>query len=255
MDYLKIIQDLIGQFDLSLETQRRLAYARCEEYADEHLAASENWNRFLERAAKILRVPPTRKDVAREAVAQVGDEKLHLAYSPEAGPTLVGNASGLIYLSKVLHNIASSRSSGEHSHFYYGQWPLVGTSFPLTVSLENEKWFVEHSGNNDPDSEDDSQQVPERDVPEEHVIAFQICGPAPPNLLVTPYKVYRILSVAEYNEQNEWIKGIRESTHRVRMFSFLDDAGKQRTLGLDLDDQQVVFLRKEHLEQFDAGSG
>ena len=255
MDYLKIIENLIGQFDLSLETQRRLAYMRCQEYADEHLAAGEDWNRFLERAAKILRVPPARKDVARKATAQVGDEKLHLAYSPQSGPTLAGNVSGLVYLSKVLNNIAGLGSSGEHSHFYYGQCPLVGKSFPLTVSLEDEKWFAERAGDADTDSQDDSQQVPERDIPEEQVIAFQICGPAPPNLGVTSYKVYRILSVDKYTNQDAWTKETRESTHRIRMLSFVDDAGHQRTLGLDLDDQQVAFLRKEHLQQFDTAPG
>ncbi len=105
MDYDKIIEQLISEFELDSKIGRKKAYQKCIEYADLNLDDTSDYNPFVTRASEMLGQEKIHKDIARRTVEESGDEKLHLTYSKETGPVLTGNASGLSYLSRVIKNL------------------------------------------------------------------------------------------------------------------------------------------------------
>ena len=96
MDYARVVESLIGGYDLNKATERKKAYRICEEYGTKHIAARLEFNAFMEIVAAKLGMAPTRRNDFRDSVGQVPDRaKLYLTYSPKTGPELTGNAGGL----------------------------------------------------------------------------------------------------------------------------------------------------------------
>jgi len=48
VDYLRVVDELIGGWDLSTEAGRKKAYEKCEDYADEHFRKRRDFNAFME---------------------------------------------------------------------------------------------------------------------------------------------------------------------------------------------------------------
>lgn len=144
MDYDRIINQMISEFDLKSGPEREKAFEKCIEYADQHLDCTWDYNPFLQKAADRLAQLPVRMDIARRMLEQSGDERLHISYSKQSGLELTGNACGLKYLSEVIKNLSQATMNGEHAHFLCGQRPLYGDSRLLTIYLEDDDWFVKH---------------------------------------------------------------------------------------------------------------
>jgi hypothetical protein len=51
MDYLRIVEDLVSEYDLDTETGRKKAYVKCHDYAGEHIPTHREYNAFMEVAA------------------------------------------------------------------------------------------------------------------------------------------------------------------------------------------------------------
>ncbi len=249
MDYDKTIEELIAEFDLDSEIGRKKAYQKCMQYADRELDFTLDYNPFLDAAAERLKQVPERKDIARRMIQQTGDEKLHLTYRDETGPELTGNAAGLSYLSEVLKHLSKATMNGEHSHLFAGQPPLCGNSYPLTVYFEDEDWFAEHAQDNEMDEQDGAVEHEFRDVDVDSIEAFMLSGKLIVDLVMTPGKIYRVSDCLKYEDQDVWVKRIREETDRVFVFEFICDDGEPRQLALDIDDKEVAFFEKEHLSQ------
>ena len=58
MDHARVIESLIGKYDLNRETEKKKAYQRCEEYAERHLKARLEFNAFMEVVAARLGMAP-----------------------------------------------------------------------------------------------------------------------------------------------------------------------------------------------------
>jgi hypothetical protein len=249
MNYSKIIEQLISEFDLNSDTGRKKAYEKCMEYADCNLDNTSDYNPFLDIAADRLEQDPVRKDIARRLVKQSGDEKLYLIYSKESGPELTGNAPGLSYLSEVIKNLSKAKMNGEHSHFYYHEPPLQGNSYPLTIYLEDDDWFAKHARDDAIGDESDSIKNKFREIDVKKINAFLLCGKVPVELMMTPNKIYKVSACEQYENQDVWVKKIKEETNRTFVFEFKRNDGELGALALDLDDETVIFLMEDDLKQ------
>lgn len=249
MDYDKIIKQLISEFELDSETDRKKAYQKCIEYADQNLDYTIDYNPFVEKAAETLGQVTIRKDISRRMIQESGDEKLHLINSKESGPVLTGNASGLSYLSKVIKNLSEETTNGEHSHFFYGEPPLYGTSYPLTIYLEGDDWFRKFGQDDKKKQKNSKTEYKHRDIDIDKIVAFLISDKVPPELLITPNKIYKVSSCEKYNDKDVWLKKIREKTDRIFIFQFRKDDNEIEEIGLDLDDEKVLFFTKDDLTQ------
>ena len=249
MDYNGIIEELVAEFDLDSDTGRRKAYLKCAEYADRNLDCTLDYNPFLDVAAQRLQQEPERRDMVRRMTEQSGDEKLHLIYRDEVGPELTGNAAGLSYLSEGVKGLSNSTMNGEHSHFFAGEPPLYGNSYPLTVYFEHDEWFAKHAKDDDAHEEGRATEHEFRDIDVEKIEAFMLSGKVIVDLMMTPGKIYRVTACQKYEDQDVWVKKIREQEDRVFIFSFTSDDGESQQLALDLDDEEVVFFTRERLSQ------
>ncbi|MHC4568530.1 MAG: hypothetical protein ACYTE3_22555 [Planctomycetota bacterium] len=249
MDYRNIIEQLIAEYDLDSDVGRKKAYEKCIEYADCDLDFTPDYNPFLDAAAERLGQEPVRKDIARRMTRKSGTEKLHLIYSEEVGPVLTGNATGLSYLSEVLKGLSNATINGEHSHFYDGEPPLYGNSYPLTIYFEDDEWFARHARGEEANEENGSTEHEQRDVDVDKIEAFMLRGKVIVDPMMTPGKIYKVSTCHKYHKQDVWVKKIREQEDRVFIFDFNRDDGEPQQLALDLDDKEVLFFTEEHLTQ------
>lgn len=249
MNYEKIIKQLTSKFDFDSETDRKKAYQKCIEYADQNLDNTFHYNPFVEKAAKTLGQEIIRKDISRRTTEESGNEKLHLTYSKESGPVLTGNASGLSYLSEVMKKLSEASMNSEHAHFFYGEPPLYGNSFPLTIYLESDDWFRKIDQDDKKKQKKGKTEYKYRYIDTEKIVAFLISDKVPPELLITPNKIYKVYSCEKYGEKDVWLKKIRENTDRIFIFQFRKDDNEIEEIGLDLDDEKVLFLTKDNLSQ------
>jgi hypothetical protein len=249
MDYKSVIENLISGFDIKSELGSKKAYTKCIDYANENFKAPKDFNSFIAEAAKMLDQMPYKKDVVAETVPTSGDEKLHLSYSKEVGPVLTGNKSGLSYLAGLVGKLAVLEDAGEHTHLRYGEFPMYGKTFSLTIYLEDDSWFIKHA-NKTPDTE---KAVPikrkQRDLNPNTVIAFAIFDYAPPTLPVIKGNIYKVKSCVKYKDQKVWVKGISDESDRLYVFEFDDDSGVSNQFALDLDDPTVLFLTKNDIRK------
>jgi hypothetical protein len=248
MDAYQEAVDAIGtEYDLSSDLGRRKAFDACRRYADEKLASSVDYSYFMSLAANKLGCDPVIRSILR-LVPSDGSEKITLRYTEDGGPCLSANRNGLIYLSRAFAILATSRLSGDHFHFRYHEFPMVGRSFPLTIYLDDDAWFSEFC-KEDAAEDAATTEPPTRDVDPSRVRALIIADKVPEQLLMTPGNVYVVHRTAQLLEQQTWKKSIRESTERMYVFEFRNDDGELTALALDLDDQGIVFLTEENLKQ------
>lgn len=247
MAYEEIIEELISEYELNSEFLTRRAYRKCFEYAKQKFEDPAAFNAFMEMVAMRLGQVPIRKDIVRPIVQSGGEERLHLGYESERGPLLSANQSGLIYLVKVLQELAETNQPGEHVHFDNGQPPLHGKSFPLTISYQSDEWFI--NGAKTQNSMAQEYPIPQRDINPARIKALVILQPLPPTFPMSRNKLYRVLSWKKLEGEKCWQKKIRELTERMYVFRFISDDNQQEEMAFDLDDSQVLFLTDSELEQ------
>jgi hypothetical protein len=249
MDSKEAIEKLISEFDIKSEIGRKLAYTKCVDYAKENLKSPKDFNSFVAEAAKMLDQIPIRKDVAAASVPASCDEKLHLTYTQENGPILTGNKTGLLYLSRLLANLADSDKTGEHTHLYYGEFPMYGQTFPLTIYLEDDFWLFKHA-NVPPETE----KVPmpkqqHRNIEPDTIIAFAVLDNVPPTLPILRGNIYKVVSCSKYKDQNALCKGKPAQDKRYFVFEFAGNNGNIHKIAFDIDDSTVFFITKNDVKK------
>ncbi len=246
-DYEGVVTSIAADYDLTSDLGRRKAFNACAHYADERLIDNIDYNYFMSLAGKRFQCPPVFKDVLR-LVPSDGSEKVILEYIEKSGPCLAANRSGLTYLSKALAILATSRMSGDHFHLRYHGFPMVGRSFPLIAYLEDEAWF-EDQIKKESSAKDTTHELPRRDIDPDQVRAFIITDQMPSEFLLTPGQVYLVHHTEKLRNQKICTRHIRENTERMYMFEFTNDGGDVTNLGLDLDDNGILFLTENSLKQ------
>ncbi len=245
-DYASIVQKLIKGNNLDVDLERRNAFNKCLEYAENKLKDNSDYNYFVSIAAKTLGQPSILKDIT-SSIQTKGDEKLYLFYNPSHGPELCGNQSGLAYLSDILSRLAKSKLDSDHIHLDDIEGYLYGNSYPLTIYKEKDAWFAEHAKPQEPEPKKPIQQ---RHLNPSDIKALLLPGPIPPAPeLITKNKVYKVIRVEKYQNQKVWKKSIRQSSDRMFVFSFLDDGGNPVSFALDLDDEAIFLFTEKDLLQ------
>ncbi len=244
-DYQTIINSLIAHYDIKSDTGRKKAYNACYEYAEKELDDSIDFNYFMKLAGKQTSQAPVMRNPLR-LVHSDGTEKVHLEYNNESGPCLTANTSGLAYLAKALALLSESKLRGDHIHFNYREFPLAEQSYPLTVYYEEDEWFRDQVQNETADQQT-LEENPENQIDPKQIKAFMITGQIPPDLFLTPYVIYPVRTVEKLEDQDTWSKTIKEDGRKMYCFEFLNDEGAITSLGLDLDDREVIFFTAEHL--------
>jgi hypothetical protein len=253
MDYARVVQSLIGAYDLSNETERKKAYQKCEEYAGRHLPARLEFNAFMQVVAEKLGIASTRRNDFRDSVGDVPEEaKLYLTYRPKVGPELTGNADGLRYLAALLAELAEQAVEHDHVHLDPGALAMYGKTYPLTIYHEPDGWFgqlEEQEGEKGPGEPD----IAARDIPPYEIAALCLLANVPPELLLTRHKLYRVLFVDVCKEEGIWKKCIRQSRTRLFLFTLVNDDNTPQHFGFDLDDPEVLFFTHQDVAHLTAG--
>jgi hypothetical protein len=249
MDYKSLIEKLISELNIDSELGRKTAYNKCIDYAKENFKAPKEFNSFIAQAAKMLDQLPFIKDVAAESTPASGNEKLHLSYSQQTGPVLTGNKPGLSYLSRLLANLAASEKSGEHTHLRYGEFPMYGKTFPLTIYFENDFWFFKHANKPPETKEAPPEKRTQRNIDPSTIVAFVVFDNVPPIFSIIRGNIYKVQSCAKYQDQKVWVKGISDQSDRLFVFEFNGDDGITHQIAFDLDDLTVLFITERDIKK------
>jgi hypothetical protein len=253
VDYGRVIERLIGEYDLGKKTQRKKAYRTCEEYATKHIEARLEFNAFMEAVAERLGLAPTRRNDFRDSVGQVPDgAKLYLTYDRKTGPELTGNADGLRYLATLLAELAEQGVEHDHLHLDPGAIPMYGPTYPLTIYHEPDPWF-EGLDKAEDEKEAAEPSLAVRDLQPFEVAALCLLANVPPELLLTKHRLYRVLFVDACGEQGGWKKCIRAGRERLFLFTVVNDDGAPEAIGFDLDDPEVLFFSRRDITLLSAG--
>ncbi len=252
-DYARIVESLIGKYDLNNETEKKKAYRKCQEYAKEHLKTRLEFNAFMEVVAEKLGMARMRRDDFRDSVGEVPEgAKLYLTYRPKVGPELTGNADGLRHLAALLAELAEQAVEHDHVHLDPGALPMYGKTYPLTIYHEPDAWF----GRLEEERSEEKATKPDiavRDIQPFELAALCLLANVPPEMLLTKDKLYRVLFVDAYKEQGVWTKCIRPSRARLFLFTLINDDGASQHFGFDLDDPEVLFFTRRDLARLTTG--
>ncbi len=249
MDYKSLIEKLISGMDINSKWGRKKAYIKCVEYAMKNLEEPKDFNSFVNQAAKMLKEVPCIQDVAAVSTPSTGNEKLHLTFSQQTGPVLTGNKSGLLYLSKLLVNLAASEEENDHTHLYYDDFPMYGKTFPLTIYLEDDPWFSKYANESSETEKAFEVENPYRELDPNSIAAFAVLDEVPPTMPIIKGNIYKVQSCTKYKDQNVWIKGTSQESERLFLFTFNNDANVLSQIALDIDDPKIFFLTKNEVEK------
>ncbi len=247
MNHEKELGSIIKKYDLDSDVQRKQAYLECVSYADAHYANTLEIDAFLKEAAGILN---QQEHIVRDAIYSMvpcdEPEKVNLECLESNGPTMTANRSGLLYLSSLLLNLSKAAMTGERVHLWRDKPPMTGKTCPLTVVLEDDAWFSKPVETNDAGQKQE-QVIEQRDIDPFTIVGVVFTRPAPPTFQIRPLHFYKVINAEKYADQKVWKKKFRETSGRLYVFTFLDDANVTARYALDLDDKEIFFLSQKDL--------
>ncbi|MDH4227202.1 MAG: hypothetical protein OEV59_05565 [Deltaproteobacteria bacterium] len=248
-DYKRIIREQTFGIDTTNELGRRKAYIKCIDYAKKSTLDILDINPFIAAAAEEFKQTRVMTGAMEENIEPTGKERIYLTHSNEYGPEFVGNKEGLLYMARVFLNLSRSKMEGEHVHLYDNEAPLSEGSYPFTVYYEDNKWFDEYAEDEDGEDGLSGPEPRQRGIRAEDIAAFMLLDEAPPTMLVTANKIYKVSACKEVTDEN--IKVIAGAGEAERAFAvtFVQDDGKSGKILLGANDDGVVFFRKKDLEQ------
>jgi hypothetical protein len=242
MDFDSLIDPLIADCDMRSELDRRRTFLKCVEYADTNIDA-DNYNAFLMHAAERLGQAKLMREAMSLAVRTTGTEKLHLRFDEAEGVQLIGNQSGLMYLSRVLKNLSQARSAGEHITLGYGEKPLVGESYPLAAYVEDDSYFTDISELLPSDGGIIEQPLDKKDINPNDIAAFYIIDYAPEECGLTANAIYPVSGWEKYVPgMLVWRKELRADMSRVLILRYIAADSTEGRLAVDIDDPDIGFI-------------
>jgi hypothetical protein len=242
MDFEPLLDSLLADCDMRSELDRRRTFLKCVEYADTNIDA-DNYNAFLMRAAERLGQAKLMREAMSLAVRTTGNEKLHLRFDETEGVQLIGNQSGLMYLSRVLKNLSQAKSAGEHITLGYGEKPLAGESYPFAAYVEDDSYFNDLTELLPPDGGMPEQELEQRDINPNEIAAFYIIDYAPEECGLAANTIYPVAGWEKYVPgMLVWRKELRADMSRVMILRFVAADGGEARLAVDLDDPDIGFV-------------
>lgn len=241
------LDELLAGVDMASELDRRRAYIRVIEYADDQVAL-EDYNLFLAKAADRLGQNRLMRDVLSMKLKADGKERIVIRFDEMEGCQIIANPSGCLYLSRAFRALSQAKLPGEHLHFFYGEPPLFAESYPAVLYNEDDAYLdslVEDGG-----EATYEWPITPRNLDPEEIVGFFITEYIPENLMCTVNRIYPVLGWQWLKAgQDVWKKDIREDWSRMVVFTFRRDDGQQERVALDLDDEYVGFVTRDDLMQ------
>ncbi|MDD4797521.1 MAG: hypothetical protein PHO66_07120 [Eubacteriales bacterium] len=246
MDYNEKLEELLAGCDMRSELDRRRTYIRCVQYAEEMVDAP-HLNDFLRVAAERLGQQRLFREVTNDLIQSDGKEKIHIRFEEAEGIQIIGNPSGLLYLSRIFKNLSLRDDPGEYVYFYYGEAPLGEGSLPLAVYRENDAYFEDIDDDDDDYLDDD--EVPsilaERSVDPAEVAGFFVIAQPPEEFGMQPMKVYPVEAWEDLPLNKELIaQEIGREIDRMVVFTFRKGDGQEARIALDMADPGVGFITR-----------
>ncbi len=241
MEFDGLLDSLTADCDMRSELDRRRTFLKCVEYADSNIDA-DSYNAFLMQAAERLGQARLMREAMSLAVRTTGDEKLHLRFDETEGVQIIGNQSGLMYLSRLLKNLSQARSPGEHITLGYGIRPLTGESYPMAAYVEDDSYF---SDIDDllPSEESLEQSLARKEVNPNEITAFFIIDYVPEECGLKANTIYPVAGWEKYVPgMLVWRKELRQDMSRVVILRFIAEDGTEGRLAVDIDDPDIGFI-------------
>ncbi len=241
MDFESLLDNLTADCDMRSELDRRRTFLKCVEYADANIDA-DSYNAFLMQAAERLGQAKLMREAMSLAVRTTGDEKLHLRFDETEGVQIIGNQSGLMYLSRLLKNLSQARSPGEHITLGYGIRPLTGESYPMAAYVEDDSYF-EDIEELLPADETLEQTLGRKEVNPNEIAAFFIIDYVPEECGLKANMIYPVAGWEKYVPgMLVWRKELRQDMSRVVILRFIAEDGTEGRLAVDIDDPDIGFI-------------
>lgn len=233
-----LLDELLGDHDLSHDFGRREAYEKAIDHARKNLADHPERESFLREAAARLGFTP----LSWEALSRRRLEKgtwLDVWISDDDDEVaLTGTRAGLQHLIDLLVRLRDSEDPEEHYHLDRGYLPMTDVSANLVLFREDESWFDGTS------SEPIETETLERgDLDPRTVYVIQFIHMPPEELPITANALYRVLSVDELEGADEPRKELPGGApDRYYRFTFQADSNHRFSYGFHLDDPGVNFF-------------
>ncbi|HVT43762.1 MAG TPA: hypothetical protein VMT00_05180 [Thermoanaerobaculia bacterium] len=236
--YVEVLNEILGPFDLSHDFGRKKAYEAAIEYARENLVDDPHCNEFLKAAAKRLGFAPVSFDTIESRVKLSKGAWLDIWISDEDEEVaLTGTREGLQYLIDLLTQLKASTDRDEHIHLDREFLPLTENSANLVLFKEDETWFTGAA------TEPDLERYPQREIDPATIYAIQFIHYPPDDLPITAQRLYRVTSVEAADEQSpntkEFLEGSRDRYYR---FAFVADNSDRFSYAFHLDDPGVNYF-------------
>lgn len=242
MEFDTLLDTLTADCDMRSELDRRRTFLKCVEYADSNVDA-DNYNTFLMLAAERLGQAKLMREAMSLAVRTTGNEKLHLRFDETEGVQIIGNQSGLMYLSRLLKNLSQARSAGEHITLGYGERPLTGESYPMAAYVEDDSYFANIEELLPPDNSISEEALSRKDVNPNEIAAFYIIDFVPEECGLKANAVYPVAGWEKYVPgMLVWRKELRQDMSRVLILRFIAEDGSEGRLAVDIDDPDIGYI-------------
>lgn len=247
MDYKEKLEELLAECDMRSELDRRRTYMKCVQYAEE-MVDSAHLNDFLRIAAERLGQQRLFREVTNDLIQSDGKEKIHIRFEEAEGIQIIGNPSGLLYLSRIFKNLSLRDEPGEYVYFYYGEAPLGEGSLPLAIYRESDEYFDDIDAEDEEYLEDDEEPVsvtPARKVDPAEVAGFFVIAQPPEEFGMQPMKVYPVEAWEDLPLNKELIaQEIGRDIDRMVVFTFRKADGQEARIALDMADPGVGFITR-----------
>lgn len=241
MEFDALLDSLTADCDMRSELDRRRTFLKCVEYADSNIDA-DSYNAFLMQAAERLGQAKLMREAMSMAVRTTGDEKLHLRFDETEGVQIIGNKSGLMYLSRLLKNLSQARSPGEHITLGYGIRPLTGESYPMAAYVEDDSYFSDIDDLLPPE-ESLEQALARKEVNPNEITAFFIIDYVPEECGLKANTIYPVAGWEKYVPgMLVWRKELRQDLSRIVILRFIAEDGTEGRLAVDIDDPDIGFV-------------
>lgn len=248
MDFRKILDNLLSEVDMRSEIARRKAYIRCIEYADQYVDF-DHYNLFLAEAADRLGQARLMRDLLSTKLRPSDRERIHVRFDESEGCQIIANAEGALYLARAFRALSTAKLIGDHIHFFYGEPPLIGDSYPMVLYLEDDAYFDntdEEGGVGSPGE----WPIQKRDIDPADIAGFFVGDYMPEQLFMSVNKVYPLLSWEWLMPGRQvWKKEIRDNSDRMIVLTFQRDDGETQEIAVDLDDDIIGFVTFKDLKK------
>ncbi|HET7711740.1 MAG TPA: hypothetical protein VFL80_07395 [Thermoanaerobaculia bacterium] len=242
--YAQILDQILGNFDLSHDFGRKRAYEAAIDYARKHLTEDPHCNEFLHAAAKRLGFAAVTFDTLESRVKLPKDAWLDVWISDEEDEVaFTGTREGIQYMIDLLTQLRDATDPDQHIHLDRGTLPMTESSANLILFKEDASWFTGAAI-------DATQEFPQRDVDPKQIYAIQFVHYPPEDLPITAHKLYRVLKVQSDEGASRNVKEFPEgASDRYHRFTFVADNDEKFTYGFHLDDPAVnYFTHREILK-------